>query len=289
MLVRPRVQLKYGFVAPRTNRPLCRTPQPNYTPVSCVAGRAQRGGATEVKLGLPVVPLTLACRYRAGSVRRDAVAAMAAAAAPSGRLPCAAHLGLARRNSLRALRALRSDRRRENEVGRALRALQPKAALLGAADIAAPAPRLPLRAAWVQFGRNARHLPRLPVARMHTCRTVGRARSSWQSTTVSAKARAGSLRRVRVRSREAQGRWPARAARLVPHSRGACPSGARVAREASCAARPATRASQGTPAQQGQALARVEGSRLAPLRARTNAQRTFHASRDARSAVEQLT
>ena len=45
MLVRPRVQLIYGLEAPSTNRPLCRTPQSHYTPVSCVAGRAKRGGA----------------------------------------------------------------------------------------------------------------------------------------------------------------------------------------------------------------------------------------------------
>ncbi|MEZ5604594.1 MAG: hypothetical protein R3E41_10385 [Burkholderiaceae bacterium] len=36
------------------------------------------------------------------------------------RLPCAAHLRVARRNSLRALCALRSDNRRESEVRSAL-------------------------------------------------------------------------------------------------------------------------------------------------------------------------
>ena len=46
----PRVQLGFGFEAPSTNRPLCRTPPPNYTPVSCVAGRAKRGGATRMTL-----------------------------------------------------------------------------------------------------------------------------------------------------------------------------------------------------------------------------------------------
>jgi hypothetical protein len=47
VLVEPRVQLIDGFVTPSTNRPLCRTPQRNSTPVSCVAGRAQRGGTTD--------------------------------------------------------------------------------------------------------------------------------------------------------------------------------------------------------------------------------------------------
>src|SRR5205085_6001926 len=49
VLVEPRVQLRYGFVAPSTNRPPCRTPHANYTRVSCAAGRAKRGGATEMK------------------------------------------------------------------------------------------------------------------------------------------------------------------------------------------------------------------------------------------------
>ena len=71
------------------------------------------------------------------------MAAMAAAAAPSGRLPCAARLGLARRNSLRALRAL-----------------QPKAALLGAADSAVTDSRLPLRAVWVALGTTEKRAGR---------------------------------------------------------------------------------------------------------------------------------
>jgi len=48
---------------------------------------------------------------------------MTAAAGPAGRLPCAARLGLARRNSLRARCALRSDRAPREWIGRALRAL----------------------------------------------------------------------------------------------------------------------------------------------------------------------
>ncbi|MGE0807474.1 MAG: hypothetical protein AB7L76_18155, partial [Burkholderiaceae bacterium] len=52
-------------------------------------------------------------------------------------------LGLARRNSLRALWALRSDRRRDTE-DEARRARRPKTALFGAAYIPPASPRLPL-------------------------------------------------------------------------------------------------------------------------------------------------
>jgi hypothetical protein len=51
--------------------------------------------------------------------------AMATAVGASHRLPCAAHPGVARRNSLRSLRELRSDSRRESEVRSALRAPTP--------------------------------------------------------------------------------------------------------------------------------------------------------------------
>ncbi len=47
VLVRLRVQLTYGLVAPRTNRPRCRTP-PQWYPVSCDVGRAKRGGETDM-------------------------------------------------------------------------------------------------------------------------------------------------------------------------------------------------------------------------------------------------
>ncbi len=61
---------------------------------------------------------------------------------------------------------------------------------------------------------------------------------------------------VPVRSREAQQCRPARAARFVLLTRRDCPSAARAASVASFAARPALRASQGTPAQRGPAPAR---------------------------------
>lgn len=49
-LVGLRVRLKSGLEAPGTNRPLRRMPQKsNLTTVSCIAGRAMRAGATEVK------------------------------------------------------------------------------------------------------------------------------------------------------------------------------------------------------------------------------------------------
>ena len=50
------------------------------------------------------------------------------------RLHCAARSGVAPHNSLRSLRSLRSNRCRESEVGSALRAPTPDAALLVATD-----------------------------------------------------------------------------------------------------------------------------------------------------------
>lgn len=48
VLVWPRVQLTYGFKAPSTNRPLCRTPPYHLAPVSCVVGRPAVGKATDM-------------------------------------------------------------------------------------------------------------------------------------------------------------------------------------------------------------------------------------------------
>src|SRR5690606_11766634 len=62
------------------------------------------------------------------------------------RLPCAARLRVARRNSLRSLRELRSDNRRENDGRSALRAPTPR--LRCSAPPTSPPPRrAPLRAA----------------------------------------------------------------------------------------------------------------------------------------------
>ncbi len=83
------------------------------------------------------------------------VGVMAAAVGPSGRLSCAARLGLVRRDSLRALRALRSDRTPQvRGTKRAARA-QPKAVLLGAADIT-PTPPPPAAPSDVGCVRRAR-------------------------------------------------------------------------------------------------------------------------------------
>jgi len=72
-------------------------------------------------------------------------AALAAAVGASHRLPCAARLGVVRRNSLRSLRELRSDRAPQvRSTMRASRA-DPEAALLGAADSAASGTARPLR------------------------------------------------------------------------------------------------------------------------------------------------
>ena len=67
--------------------------------------------------------------------------AMAAAVGASHRLPSAARLGVARRNSLRSLRELRSDNRRESEVRSALRAPTPK--LRCSAPQTSPRPAVP--------------------------------------------------------------------------------------------------------------------------------------------------
>ncbi len=118
-------------------------------------------------------------RHRGGAVRRgapgrrqgdatDGVAPngpVAAAVGASHRLPCAARPGVVRRNSLRSLRELRSDRAPQvRSTKRASRA-DPEAALLGAAEIAptgparapplARAPRRRRAAQPVRLGRGA--------------------------------------------------------------------------------------------------------------------------------------
>jgi len=61
-----------------------------------------------------------------GPERARQWAAMTAAVGAAHRLPCAARLGFARRNSLRSLRELRSDNRRECDERSALRAPTPR-------------------------------------------------------------------------------------------------------------------------------------------------------------------
>src|SRR5690606_37420444 len=68
-------------------------------------------GAARCPMGGPGVP------RRPGSP-----GALTAAVGATRRLPCAARPGVARRNSLRSLRELRSDNRRENDERSALRA-----------------------------------------------------------------------------------------------------------------------------------------------------------------------
>jgi len=78
----------------------------------------------------------LACRgthWRPGATaygvrpeRGRQTATMTAAVGAAHRLPCAARPGVARRNSLRSLRELRSDNRRENDGRSALRAPTPR-------------------------------------------------------------------------------------------------------------------------------------------------------------------
>jgi len=98
--------------------------------------RHQRGAARQSAAAGPRA-LALAPRP-AGVPRQNAMpgGAPAAAVGAARRLPCAARLGVARRNSLRALRALRSDSTpRVRGTKRASRA-DPETALLGAAEVA---------------------------------------------------------------------------------------------------------------------------------------------------------
>ncbi len=160
-------------------------------------------------------------------------------------------------NSLRALRALRSNRVPQiRSTKRAARA-QPRTKLLGAADIPPPRHHLPLR---VTVG-----------ACVHTRQSAqATAPPSWQSTSVSAKVRGARRRWGRVRSRGAQGFWPARAARFVQLTCGAMSerSARRARRELRRPARnPST---EGTPAQQGPAPAPAAAAPRAPSPARND-------------------
>ena len=87
-----------------------------------------------------------------GGARALGLQPMTTAVGASHRLPSAARLGVARRNSLRALRALRSDNRRENVGRSALRAPTPRlrcSAPPTSAAARAPAPlRAPLPGPW---------------------------------------------------------------------------------------------------------------------------------------------
>ncbi len=133
----------------------------------------------------------------------------------------------------------------------------PEAALLGATDIApqrpprarhaAPRPAADCRSGNVDGARGA-------DGGVAFQRHDGGCEGAGDGLCEAGRPAQASVRRARlVRSREAQERRPARAARFVHHSRGDCLSGARAASAASFAAGPALRASQGTPAKRGQA------------------------------------
>ena len=200
-----------------------------------------------------------------GPLRPRRAAALDAAVGAAHRLPSAARLGVARRNSLRSLRELRSNNRRESEVRSALRAPTPR--------LRCSAPQTsPPRAGAAAARRNAPDAPgsprcRLPHEQRRGCSRPGRDPSlqvpqGW----LQGRGQRGRPERGRpvgplgagapVRSREAQSCRPAREARFVPLTRRDCPSAVREAHGASFAAGPARRASQGTAAQRGQAPAR---------------------------------
>ena len=157
------------------------------------------------------------------------------------------------------------DNRRESRPTRAARA-DPETALLGAADIAPPSQRLPLgqRQRCSERKPGRRPLPGLCQEPAWLQRSGCRRRTPQRCLQGCGPPAAGAP----VRSREAQPCRPARAARFVLLTRRDCPSAARAASVASFAARPARRASQGTPAQRGPAPARPR--RAARTLARTD-------------------
>ena len=213
--------------------------------------------------------------------------AMTTAVGASNRPPCAAHPGVARRNSLRALRALRSDNRRENDGRSALRALTPRL------RCSAP-PTSPCRAR----AAARRAAPRRPTPADPQTRPAAECRSG---NVIGARVEDGAVanehhhdvgkgagrrsRARRVRSREAQERRPAREARIVRLTRGDCLSGARAASVASFAAQAGVPSIAGHPREAGASTRRTRGRRPAPLPARPLPAQPFPAPPSARWSV----
>ncbi|KAA0217079.1 MAG: hypothetical protein DWB43_15565 [Lautropia sp.] len=80
--------------------------------------------------------------------RAGPMVALTAAVGAAHRLPCAARVGVVRRNSLRSLRELRSDTAPQVRCTKRASRADPDAALLGAAHSAAIGPaRAPMRCA----------------------------------------------------------------------------------------------------------------------------------------------
>ena len=177
---------------------------------------------------------------------------MAAAVGAAHRLPCAAHPGVARRNSLRSLRELRSDNRRESEARSALRAPTPRLRCSAPQTSPRAAPCLAAAGAPPGLGPG----PLRPAAQAASMVIEPKTATLAANTaTLPATARAARRRRACAQPRSAAVPAGARSAlRLL--TRRDCPSAARAASVASFAARPALRASQGTPAQRGPAPAR---------------------------------
>jgi len=191
---------------------------------------------------------------------------MTTAVGAAHRLPSAAHLRVARRNSLRSLRELRSDNRRESDVRSALRAPTPRLRcsapptsprrdpVCPARGLPAPEPDLPPKTAHATSMVLGAHTGPLPtnVARLPTVFT--------SATTVSANRgrRAHGRGRCRpgarlVRSREAQPhrRCAQRASSIIL---AAIVRAQRAKRAERVSPRqPVRGASQGTPAKRGQA------------------------------------
>ena len=146
---------------------------------------------------------------RCGAARRRApIGAMTAAVGAAHRLPCAARPGVARRNSLRSLRELRSDNRRENDGRSALRA--PTPGLRCSAPQESPRSARAVAPRRTASPRGSAGAGPLPPAALATSKVLGwrAGRLASPSTTVHANARTGSLA-----SAQAQTPRTARAAR----------------------------------------------------------------------------
>ena len=178
-------------------------------------------------------------RARRGSRRRARArrtAAMTTAVGASHRLPSAARLGVARRNSLRSLRELRSDNRRESEVRSALRAPTPR--------LRCSAPPTSPRCAWRALADGCRDAPDaapLTPAALETSVPLGpkAATQAASNATVPAKARAMAPPRARPAGRVAR----RRRALAQPRSAGA-PARARSALRPSFSRRLSERSSR---------------------------------------------
>ena len=171
-----------------------------------------------------------------GRGRRHPPGAHAGAVGAARRLHCDARSGVAPRNSLRSLRSLRSNSRDESDdEARCARRARP---------CAAPRPGNHPRQAPPAATNCRRFSPRALAVQQR--RTPNHRRFSSRAFAVQQQRRMRAGRGAPRRRREAQGSWPARAARIVRLTRRGCPSAVSNANAASSATGPRDRASQGS-------------------------------------------